>query len=115
MVRETSEYKKGLKGFPLRTHIKGDTGKISLEVDRSGKKGFLTLKARYQFTSPQPSTHIRAVLYKANRRIAGEDLNDRGEVFFHAIKEGTYNLELFKEETCIEKIQLSIVSVQDEY
>lgn len=113
-VREHPEYKKGLKGFPFRTSIKGDTGKISLEVDRSRKKGFLTLKVHFYFTTPKPSTCVRVVLYKKSRRIAAENLDDRGEVSFHAIKAGTYYLELFEEKTCTERIEIPIVSVKNE-
>lgn len=91
--------------------IEINEGAIVLEIDRSGKNGYLTLKTSFQAkieNFPCKLSNIRAILYKSDRVCSSLYLDYKGEAMFTRIKEGEYTLELLAGEESLGMVELSI-------
>ena len=91
--KKNQDVKEDLRSFSFRKTIEIDKGTIHLEIDRSGKEGYLTLKTFFQFSQEQIPAKIssgRTILYKADRIYSSVYLDQRGEAVFNRIKEGEY-------------------------
>lgn len=107
-VRRTSQT---LKDFPFTRGFKIDEGKIFIEIDRSGKEGYLSLRASIRPDHPRLSSsfnNVRAVLYKSNRLYASVFFDKRGEALFTRIKEGKYAIEFLTGERSLGMLELYI-------
>lgn len=111
-VRKKGDLAKELRGFPYKTTIQGNKGKIVLEIDSSRLEKCLSLKIFFDFVSPENPIDVRATLTKANRIYSSVYLNHKGEAFFPRIDEGGYTLELFAENKSLEKVELSLQSMK---
>jgi hypothetical protein len=91
--------------------IEINEGTIVLEIDRSGKDGYLILKISFQAKAenlPCKLSNIRAILYKSDRVCSSLYLDYKGEAMFTRIKEGEYTLELLVGEKSLGMVELSI-------
>lgn len=90
------DLKKDLGGFPYSKTLRINEETMNIEIDRSGKEGYLTLKV--SFYSPEEMldkvSSIRAVLYKSNKIYSSVYGDEKGEAVFNRLKEGEYSLEL---------------------
>jgi hypothetical protein len=91
--------------------IEINEGAIVLEIDRSGKNGYLILKTSFQAKAenlPCKLDDIRVILYKSGRVCSSLYLDCKGEAMFTRIKDGEYTLELLAGEKSLGMIELSI-------
>ncbi|MGA1865641.1 MAG: anti-sigma factor family protein [bacterium] len=114
VVRKLSHLGKKFSSFPYQTTIDVDEGKISFEIYRSGKEKFLALKITFHFVSPKIPVHVRATLYKTEKIYSSVFLDERGEAFFHQIKEGEYHLDFIEGEKTLESIEFSILLLKND-
>jgi hypothetical protein len=114
-VRNGHEVKEAAQSFPYTRRAQTEEGSICVQIDRSGKEGYLSLKIAFQ---PKPEgkvgkvNRIRAVLYKGDRVCASVYLNHQGEAVFTRIKEGEYSLELLSGERSLGMVELTIGKVK---
>ncbi len=91
--------------------IEIDEGAIVIEIDRSGKNGYLILKTSFKVKAenfPCKLSNIRAILYKSDRVCSSLYLDYKGEAMFTRIKDGEYTLELLAGEKSLGMVELSI-------
>ncbi|MGA1842606.1 MAG: zf-HC2 domain-containing protein [bacterium] len=91
--------------------IEINEGTIVLEIDRSGKNGYLILKTSFQAKTdnfPCKLSNIRAILYKSDRVCSSLYLDYKGEAMFTRIREGEYSLELLAGEKSLGMVELFI-------
>jgi hypothetical protein len=108
---EDVKVKKSSQTFLYTRRIEINEGTISLEIDRSGKDGFLILKTFFQIKAKDFSSKlssIRAVLYKSDRVCSSVYLDQNGEAVFTRIKEGEYSLEFLAGGKSFGMVELSI-------
>ena len=114
-VRNGHEVKAAAQSFPYTRRARIEEGSISVEIDRSGKEGYLSLKMAFA-AKPEGKAgkvnSIRAVLYKGDRVCASVYLNHQGEAVFTRIKEGEYALELLSGERSLGMVELAIGKVK---
>lgn len=114
-VRKIKEdLKKDPSGFPYRKTLRINEEIINLDIDRSGKEGYLTLKVVFHYSSEEMSDKVssgRVILYKSNKMYSSVYFDRKGEAVFNRLKEGEYSLELLMEEKSLGIFELSINKV----
>lgn len=110
--KSLKDVKEALQAFPYRRSIKIKEGKIFLEIEPSGKEGYLILKIALfprLGAIPVKVSSIRVLLYKSDRICSSVYLNNKGEGIFTRIKEGHYSFELIAEDRSLGIVELSLV------
>jgi hypothetical protein len=108
---ENANVKEVPRTYLYTRRIEINEGTIVLEIDRSGKDGYLTLKISFQARAekfPCKLNNIRAILYKSDRVCSSLYLDYKGEAIFTRIKEGEYALELLAGENSLGMVEFSI-------
>lgn len=109
--RIRQDIKKDLHAFPFRKNIRVNEETINLEIDRSGKEGYLTLKLSFQHHPEKIAGKVsssQAVLYKSDKMYSSVYFDKKGEAVFPRMKEGEYFLELLMAEKSLGVFELSI-------
>ena len=107
-VRKKDDLAKDLRGFPYKTNIQGNKGKIVLEIDSSRLENHLSLKISFNFVLPEKPLKVRATLTKAARIYSSVYLDPKGKAYFPRIDQGEYTLELTAGDELIEEVALSL-------
>ena len=114
-VRNGHEVKEAAQSFPYTRRAQTEEGDICVEIDRSGKEGYLSLKIGFQAKAEGKVgkvKSIRAVLYKRERVCASVYLNHQNEAVFTRIREGEYSLDLLSGDKSLGMVELAIGKVR---
>ena len=109
--RIPKDIKKDLNAFPFRKNIRVNEETIHLEIDRSGKEGYLTLRLSFQHQPQEIADKVRsrqAVLYKSDKMYSSVYFDKKGKAVVTRLKEGEYFLELLMADKSLGGVELSI-------